>query len=174
MTRFVGTVLIAAALAAWAGAEGGAPVPSPVEQKELFHRNAALIEVLVEGGVGLTEEPGPFDRADRCRKLVERLATEVGAAAEAREPARLTELSGHLRRLVEEGLLPNLQIARQQASVGSPQERQLFHLRDQFEQTFQELAEKLQQDGGREGRSALESFAEVRERVKDAVKPLPQ
>ena len=171
MIRFLGSLTIVVALAVWAGAEGGgSPAPPPAEQASLFHRDAELIDTLVVGAVDLTQHPAPLDKATRCRQMTESLAGELGRAADARDPARLAELADHLRSMVDEALVPTLRDARRLASVGSPEEKQLFDLRDQTEQAFRELEPRLR-PAGRDGERLLESFREGRDKVRKAVEP---
>lgn len=130
MRRFLLTLGLTVVLAAWVGAED-VRLPSPVEQAGLLHRNRELLETLIDGGIGLSQDAGPMGRAERCQIMAVKLKDEITSAVNQGERDRATELFRHLIRLMDSGMLPNLVGARKQVQPGSQQEPELFKLRDE-------------------------------------------
>jgi hypothetical protein len=112
MRRAAVTVAVCGVLAAWAGAQGPGPLPAD-DQIRLFRANRVLLGSLIERGVelGATDDPGV--RAEACQKAAHDLAVAFERAAEADDPHRAAELGDHLEAVVRDGLLPNLDAARQ-------------------------------------------------------------
>lgn len=127
------------------------PALPPLDEITQFHRNLALIEALVENSVRLVQDNDPLARAEACAQVGKRFLTEVQEAAAHREGNRLAELGQHLHKLLETGIIPNLQAARQQIPEGSTAEAKLLEvtaaareLVEQFRTALQTAAERTQ------------------------------
>jgi hypothetical protein len=167
--RLLLTLVMTVGLAAWVGAEDdSARRPSAVEQAALLHRNRELLETLVDGGLGLTQETAPLERAERCRLMAVKLKDEIASAAGKDERDRLAELAQHLRRLIEQGLTANLRQARQSIPPHSAEEKQLFELRDLTKALLQQVEDVLAPVEGEQIRATL---ASVRAQVEQAARP---
>jgi hypothetical protein len=167
--RFLLTLVVAAALSAWCGAEDdSARRPSPVEQAQLLHRNRALLVALVEGGIDLTRDDSDsaLVKADHCQRMAVKLKDEIRGAVGDGEAVRTLELTRHLIKLVEFALLPNLQSARQQIKPGSQEEPKLFDLRDQARSLLLQVEDVLT---GEERGLEREKIAACRSLVERAV-----
>jgi hypothetical protein len=168
--RFLLTLVVAVGLAAWVGAEGDGSRPSAVEQAQLLHRNRELLEALVDGGVGLAQESAYLERAGRCQFMAVKLKDEIRQAAGRDERARAAELAGHLGRLIEQGMVPNLREARKTIKPGSQEEPRLFDLRDQANALLRQVGEALAANfPGAEGERSRESLDVIRSQVDQAV-----
>jgi hypothetical protein len=128
--RFLSVVLFSAVVAAWVGAQGQAPRPSPADQAKMIQRNRALYHTAVNRGLNLTKQFDALDRAGTCTELAKEWAKEVETAAKARDHARVAELGKQLSQVVEQGVVPNLEEARKQIKAGSLYEKALEKRRD--------------------------------------------
>lgn len=120
MTRTACTGLIVAVVANWAGAQVAAP-SAPANVLRL-RTNADLLENLLGHGVAVSDAPDPIGRADECRKAVGVLGDALSAAAGEGRPdaARVAELADRTADLLETGLAPVLDSARDRVRRGSP------------------------------------------------------
>ena len=110
-----------AALAAWAGAQGPPPPLSPADRAKLFKSDRALLDQLIDHGIGLSNFDNHLERAQECRKTAKTLANYLERAAkDEQDPDRVAEMTGLLTELVRDGLAPNLKVARRDNPKGSP------------------------------------------------------
>lgn len=173
MKRSLLTLAIFVALSAWAsaGAEN-AGRPSAPEQARLLHRNRALLEALIDGGLKLAAEgTNPLDRAAGCQLLAVRLKDELRQTAPTGESHRAAELFRHLRTLLDNGLAPNLQAARKGIPAGSQDERRLIELRDQARQLCEQLEETLNERRLPDGEAGHDALAGSKALLEAAVRP---
>jgi hypothetical protein len=171
--RFLLTLVLAAGLAAWVGAEDAASRPSAVVQKELLHRNRALLDGLIDDGLKLASKPapaGPLERAEICQLMAVRMKGELLQASKAGERDRGAELAQLLRGLVVDGVAKNLGQARKQIPPQSQEEKRLFDLRDQTTALLKDAVEALGQFGAPAERTR-QSLADSQAEVEKAVAP---
>jgi len=114
------TLLFIAVLSNWADGQGPAPGLSAGEQLRLLSRNRRLLDDMVDRGLGLTDANTPLTRVDECRRTADRLALELREAVTRNDGDRLAEISDHMGVVVSKGLVPNLQVAREQITPSSP------------------------------------------------------
>ena len=122
MVRVLLLLVSFAALAAWAGAQGPPPPLSPADRAKLFKADRALLDQLIDHGIGLSNFDNHLERAQECRKTAKTLANYLERAAkDEQDPDRVAEMTGLLTELVRDGLAPNLAVARQTFTPTSPQ-----------------------------------------------------
>jgi hypothetical protein len=167
MSRYVSVLLLFASLAALVGAQGSAGLPSPKEQADLLSRDRQLVRAAIENSLELTSQTGYLDRAKTCNRLVKVWAHEIEDAARAKDQPRTSEMVGLLNRVVESGVVKNLQSARQKIQEGSPMERELFLRRDEALDALRPL-EELIRNAGRELESVAASLSQGRRSVESA------
>src|SRR5262249_6341611 len=92
-------------------------------------------------------------RAECCNGLIAGLVEELQQAARAGDTARVAELGAHLRALLEEGLLPNVEAVRRQTLPGTLLEQKLENVRAQTVNLLQSLE---LQDFAAEDRQGIE------------------
>lgn len=130
MARALLLLVCFAALSAWAGAQGPAPLPAAVQVK-LFKNNRALLDNLINHGLDLSDTDDPLDRAQECRRTAQTLANYLErAATDAQDPDRVAELADLLGDVVREGLTPNLETAKQLFPPGTKRFEDVKQLRD--------------------------------------------
>lgn len=168
-----------------AGAQDAAPLPTDHVRARLFQRNQELIQSLVEGGLRLAAADDALQRAECCRDVAERLATEIQQAVAQREQARVAELGCHLRALLESGVAANLSTARKEIPVGSTLEKNLRDVRDRTAHLMTPLEEQLLRETDTEaepaiqhtlealqvGRTKVEKAVQMPTAARDGVKP---
>jgi hypothetical protein len=135
-----------AALSAWVGAQGPAPLPAEVQVKQ-FKANRTLIESLVDHGVYLAEAEDPLDRAEECRKTARVLANYLERAAGAGDADRVAEFAGLYGAVVRDGLVPNLETARRTIPEGSPRWPDLQKAREKAAKDFFHARASVPADG---------------------------
>lgn len=130
MTRWTATLLIFAALSAWAGAQGPAPGLTAADQIRLLKANRTLIGHLVDHGLDLADADTPLQKARECRKTAQSLANELQLAADAQDADRVVELTGHFFIVMRDALVPNLDEAKRTIHPDSPDAAELKKLRE--------------------------------------------
>ena len=122
MKRATLTLLVFTGVAAWASAQAPRPGPIAAEQLQLFRKNQALLDDLLDSGLRLATAGNEVDRAAECQKTARRLVAELKqtTADPAADPDRVAELADHLTTLVTEGLAPTLAAARTRTTPASP------------------------------------------------------
>lgn len=93
---------------------------SAAEQLQMLGANRELLEDLLEQGTNLTSANTPIDRAAECQRSSDRLARELRAALAKSDADRAAEIGDHFEKVVVQGFVPNLEIARKNSKVGSP------------------------------------------------------
>jgi hypothetical protein len=141
MKRWPVVLLVGPLLAALAQA-GAGPAADDDEVRQ-FHRDRGLIEALVEGGLRLSAEDDPLQRADCCAGLAERLADEVRQSVERKEGPRVEEMGAHLSALLGQGVAANLTRARAVIPPGSADDQKLQDIRGRAVQAAGLLEERL-------------------------------
>ena len=129
MRRALFTLVAAAALCAWAGAQGPAPTLEPADQVKLLKTNRILIGNLVDDGLALANAGNPLERATACRGTARSLANALMVAAGNDDPDRVAELADLMTEVIQEGLVPNLEVAERTVQPGSPQAARLAELK---------------------------------------------
>jgi hypothetical protein len=129
MTRGLFTTAVFLALAAWAGAQGPAPL-STGDHLRLLRENHRLLGALVEHGVRLADADTALQRADAAHAAAQRLGEELRTAAGAGDADRVAEMSMHLDTLLGGALEPTIKDAREQIPSGSDEAKRLRELYD--------------------------------------------
>lgn len=130
MARVPLLLIAFAALAGWAGAQGG-PAPLTAEERvKFFKSNRTLIENLVNDGVALADTGNTVDRAKACRVTARTLANSLKLAADDRNEHRVAELAELVGTVVRDGVLPNLDRAREEFPPGTPTFAKIVDVRD--------------------------------------------
>lgn len=125
MFRLGATFTLFLGLAAWAGAQGPA-ARSAADELQLLHANRGLLDTLIDDSVKLADAGSAVDRAAACQHTAERLADAVEQAATAGNADRVTEIGGHLGRMVRDGLKRSLD---EQVPPESPDSKRLEEIR---------------------------------------------
>jgi hypothetical protein len=147
MRRSLVTLVVFAALAAWAGAQGSSPPLDAATQEKLFKSNRILLENLVGHGIDLANAENSLQRAEECRKTATTLANSLDYAATSEQDAdRVIELAGLMRDVVRDGLVPNLNEAQAEIRVGDPRYAQLLKVRENATRDLDNLS-KIPGDG---------------------------
>jgi hypothetical protein len=119
MLRHTLSVVTAAFLAAIVGAQGPTG-PSPAQRGDLFKKNRLVIENLVNQSLVSAHTPNDYvKRANSYYPVLYKFNREIAEAREARDPARVEELTRHLETLLDKGLAPTLVKARVQVENGT-------------------------------------------------------
>jgi hypothetical protein len=147
MRRTALTVVILAALAAWASAQAPAPGAAAGERMDQFARNRALLESLVARGVELADADDPLKRAKVCHAAAGEIGGRVREAVAAGDPVRVAELAEYLGAVARDGLIPTLRDARAAIPVKSPEEEALVALRDEAGGGVGQAAAAIPEDG---------------------------
>jgi hypothetical protein len=177
MMRYVVSTAILMTLAALLGAQDPRTGPSARQRAELLQRNYGVAERLVDGSLALAKTSSSLDRSTSYDEIIRTLEKEIKEAAQAGDAERVAELTDHLSRLMNEGLLPNLQKARQVISANSPDEKSLFDLRDLARRMTVEIADTVAHStvaDKPEVRAKLNDLRAAREQVEQKVEPKKQ
>ena len=145
MARWAYLLTAFVALAAWAGAQGPAPAaPLAAEDKlRLLKANAALIDNLVRDGVAMSGSDTPVKQVEHCRNASRSLVNAILDAARAEDAERVAELTGLLRTVVAEGLVPSLEEAKRGITPQSPADLKLREVRASAAQDMSDLKAAL-------------------------------
>ncbi|OWK37974.1 hypothetical protein [Fimbriiglobus ruber] len=122
MNRTLLTLIVAAAVSAWASAQNTAPGPIAADQLKLLQGNRTLLEHLLDHSLKVSSAGTALERAEECRRTAVTIGDELKSAAEDPSPNadRVAELSEHVATVVRDGLTPTLSEARRQIHPGSP------------------------------------------------------
>jgi hypothetical protein len=119
MIRRTLTTVAAALLAAVVGAQGPKD-PTPAQRAELFKKNHAVVEQLVDQTVESARTPNDHvKQANTYYKVLYQFNTEIAKATDAHDAARVEELTRHLQTVLDKGLGPTLVAARKQVAEGT-------------------------------------------------------
>ncbi|MCU0704665.1 MAG: hypothetical protein MUF18_11870 [Fimbriiglobus sp.] len=121
---------VLAALAAWVSAQPGHG-PTAAEMLKLLETNRGLYTDLARSALELSDANTSLDRADRCRRVAERLAREARQAVESEDADRLAEVSDHLHAVSTGGLADNLADARREIAPASEDYKRLLQVHRQ-------------------------------------------
>jgi hypothetical protein len=131
MIRDTLVLLIFAGLAALAGAQSGKPVLTGSQQQQLFHRNRAMVEALVDSGVEISKQSNEYtERSRSYRDLAMKFQSELNQAADNNDAARVAELGKHLNTVLLEGLAPSLRNAHRQIGADGTGREKLLDIRN--------------------------------------------
>lgn len=170
MRRALFTLVAAAALCAWAGAQGPAPALSAADQVKLLKNNRILIGDLVDHGIALANAGEPLKRAQACRATAVSLGNALKRAAEDEDPDRVAELADLMTEVVREGLAPNLDEARRTIPPGSPKLEELAALRVTAAADIDDIGSAIPAMGKLAGnekvQKALAALTDLKPRVK--------
>jgi hypothetical protein len=162
--------VVLAGAVAWADSS---PAPeADARRLNQLQRNHALVRALVNGGLQLAGEEDPLVRADYCHRLAERMAAEVRQAAGDSEASRAAELSGHLSRLLRNGVAVNLFSLQSEIRQGSAREKDVRQLRKSVADLVQQLEKQLKLAGKADPTDlarALEDIGDGHSAVEQAV-----
>jgi hypothetical protein len=148
MKRWVPLLLVPFVLVPIGLAQDAANLSEHPDRLRQFQRNYALIESLVQGGVRLAAANQPLQRVEHCIALLRSLRDELRQAAHDGDGPRVVELAKHVRSLLHEGVVTNLELARQRL-VGEPALD--GHLTDALQGTLRvayELEQEIQSQMG--------------------------
>jgi hypothetical protein len=112
-------VIAFALVSAWASAQNGPT--SAGEHLAMLKGNRRLLEELLDEGVKLGDSNTNLDRAAQCQSVAARLTRELKNAIDLDDADRVTEMSDHFSTLIQSGFKPNLDTARENIPVGSPE-----------------------------------------------------
>lgn len=157
MRRSFTTFGVLVLLAAWAGAQGRPPI-STADQLKMLQADRALINNLLDDGLGLAKSNTSVDKADGCRRMSRTLVDALGRAVGEQDPDRVAELSTHLESVVRDALAPSLDEARGLIPDDSPEAAKLKLVRQKSSDDLNAAIASIP-DAGKVGTSA---------RVKDA------
>lgn len=119
MTRQILSVALAGLVSVAVGAQGPDAL-QPSQRIELYKKNRNVIERLVLQTVESSKVPNDhLKRADAYYPVLMQFSIEIQSAEGIGEKARVLELTDHLRILLEDGLAPTLDKAKQQVEGGS-------------------------------------------------------
>ena len=171
MTRTFSTLVIAAVVAGWAGAQA-APTPAP-EQLRLLRANSDLLEQLLGRAVAVSDAPDRIGRADECRKAVATLGSALERAADERDPdaARVAELTDRVADLLETGLAPVLEQSREQVRGGSPGAERLAEVETDLAKNLADCRAAIAPVGRVGGNPQVREARAHLERAREAVAP---
>jgi len=146
MIRPAVSLVLMAGLAAWVGGQTPAAL-KPERRAQLYKQNRAVIERLVEKTVTSARTPNDhLKRADSYYKLLFQFNTEITQAREAKNQARVDELTRHLQTLLDHGLAPTLEDARKQVEGGTGAD-EFPVVKDQLLSQLDSLLTTLAEDG---------------------------
>jgi hypothetical protein len=170
MRRVLLSATVFLALAAWAGAQGPSPALSPAAHCEMFKTNQDLLQNLVYDGIKLADVDSPLQRAEQCSNTASMLARFLNHAATDQNADRVVELAGLMTDVVRDGLVPNLNAAREQIKPGDPREAALIKVRDDVAHELGSIAGKLPADGNlaanQRVREAIEQLTALKSTLK--------
>jgi hypothetical protein len=119
MNRHYLSLIILGALCLGLGAQSPRSL-TPRERHDLYKRNKAVIEQLVEKSVESSNIPTDhLKRADTYYKVLYQFNLEIDQARKSNDQARAKELSMHLATLLDQGLKPTLEQAHLQLKGGT-------------------------------------------------------
>ena len=168
MTRYVVSTVMLMALSALLGAQDPRAPLKASQRAELLQRNFGVAERLVDGSLQLAKTSSSLERSTSYDDIIRSLEKEIKQAAQAGDAERVAELTGHLSRLVNEGLLPNLDKARRVISANSPDEKSLFDLRDLARRMTDDIDNSVAHStvaGNSEVQMKLKDLRDAREQV---------
>lgn len=170
MVRIATTLLVFAALSAWAGAQGPAPGLTAADRLKLLRTNRTLIENMVDNGIDMARADTPLGRAEVCYRTAHVLRHAVQAAADEQNPDRVAELCGHLDTVVRDALEPNLADATRTIPPGSPDESTLKRLRATAVKDFDDLRGSMPAGGKVGGDTRVKEAMGKLESLRDKLK----
>jgi hypothetical protein len=141
------------------------PTPlSTAEQARQFEQNLPLLQTLVESSLRLADDDDPFQRAQDCAFLADKLAAALGEALDRSDAARSDELATHLHAVVNQGLAVNLRAAREHVPPGSTPDREMQALVERLVQRLAPLEQRLEaKDRAHDAPLLLQSLRLLRE-----------
>jgi hypothetical protein len=140
-------LLLTAGITATASGQTSAPRLTASEQLRLLDRNRALLEHLVDRGLGLTSANSPLGRLEECRLTTDRLADELKYAVAGEDADRIAEIGDHLVLIVRDGVVPNLTDARDHIPPDSADFPKLVQAHQLTRQSIEPLAQLLPTNG---------------------------
>src|SRR5262249_20048331 len=88
-------------------------------------------------------EDDPLKRAKHLGALAEKVASEIGTAAQGHEPDRVDELGKHLETLLREGMVNSLKELEEKAPPGSSLDQKLKEVQRLADAAVRQIEEKL-------------------------------
>ena len=164
-TRNLLTLLTAATVSMWATAQPANSGLTAAEQLQLLKTNRELLEDLLDQGTRLSDANTPLDRAAECQRSADRLAREFRAAIERSDADRAGEIGEHVDKIVVEGFLPNLEIARRDSKPGSPDYARVKTMHRTAAESLDSLSASLPKDGPP---AKSKRFQQAREKLAEA------
>jgi hypothetical protein len=138
---------------------------------EQFHRDADLVQALVEGALKLAGEKDPVQRADCYQILAAKVAQEVRRANASGDDHRAAALARHIDVLWREGVAENLTAAKAASDAAARQndiDRVALSVA-KLGDSLQQLERQLPASGQQELRQALGRVAQARGAVERAL-----
>jgi hypothetical protein len=169
MVRWGYITAVLLALAAWAGAQGPAPLPA-AERLRLLRANRTLLTDLVTSGVELGAADGPVSRAAACQKTVHHLSIALERAARADDADRVTELGDHLDRMLRDALAPVLDEATQTVPPESQDAKRLKAVRESAVGDLDWARSAISADGKVGGSAQVRTLADKLDGLRDKLK----
>lgn len=174
MIRNASCLLIFAVLAAIAGAQGPKTGLTAAQQQQLFQRNRAMIQSLIESSLEITDKSGDYIQRSRSyRKVILEFQQELSSAADSDDAARLAELGTHLDTVMRQGLAPSLVKAHRQIGPDGTGRRDLHEIRDRTVELVDWLQDKAKNKWADtpEVRKVIESLEETKKELKASAGP---
>jgi hypothetical protein len=144
MIRHILSLSAVVAIAAVVGGQSPRAL-QPKEKAELFKKNQAIIEKLVEKTVESSHTPNDhLKRVSTYYEILHKFNVEIRQANTAGDKERVKELTTHLSLLLDQGLSPTLKRARDQVEHGTGAEDYVKVKNDllaQFEDLYVALGE---------------------------------
>ena len=131
MIRHASCLLIVAALAALVSAQGSKPGLTASQQQQLFQKNWAMIQMLVDSSLEISSQSGDYIHRSRSyRKVIMEFQKELVTSANGTDARRVAEIGKHLDTVMRQGLAPSLQAAQRQIGPDGTGRKDLEEIRD--------------------------------------------
>jgi len=140
-------LLVAGVVSMGASAQPAHPGLSAGEQLDLLKTNRELLEDLLDQGTRVADANTPLDRAAECQRSADRFARELRTAIDRSDADRACEIGDLVGKIVVEGLVPNLEAARQHSKPGSPDYERVKAMHREASQSLDNLNATLPRDG---------------------------
>ena len=175
MIRNASILVIVAAMAAVVGAQGPRSGLTAAQQQQLFQRNRAMIQTLVDSTVDMSTQSGDYVyRAKTYRKVIVEFQRELGSAADSSDAARIAELGKHLDTLLRQGLVPSIRDA-QEKQIGpkGTGKQDLLDIRDRTLELVDWLQDKARNKWADtpEVRDVIQKLELAKKELSSSVKP---
>jgi hypothetical protein len=177
MKRCVVMPILAAMLMVLGGARQPAPFGSAAVRARQLRQDRRLVARFVQGGLALARSrlDDPLERAQCCDGVARDVAEEIERSLDEQDAVRAELLGDHFRRLLVNGVVPNLNEARQKVPPGSTDERKLLDLGERNVRLTNQLESKLRQPAAEPKMEViLRAVADARSEVQKTLPAAPK